>query len=234
MLPVSQVPPSPELTPDDPYSSLFRPEKSDARTPSDTGRIFKSQGVGGHEEALLAISAQKSNKLRTLSRNPKEQTDVLAVQIPVPDQPLKDPGQSPRVRRRGQSSQRSSGRSSLVDSLRAPWVYAFTIFVTLLFALANVFLFNSQPGTITGIGLLGATLFVSFAVRSPDDIHAIFAPAIAFFIVAITVGQINFLGSGLLSRAIEVFFILGQNWIWIIGSTVVALTIVAFRRRSLR
>jgi hypothetical protein len=250
---------------EDPYASLFRPEapQSDpievpeSNTPSETGRVFKSQGVNGHEEALLAVPHQKSSKLRTLTRDSQPHTDVIALDasaagtgdsivvseiamhMPAPNQspstsPVFDPEQSPHARKNKNSRQRSPGRSSVIDSLNAPWVYAITISVTVVFALGNVFLFNSQPGALTGIGLLGATIFVSFAVKFSDDIHAIYAPAIAFFIVAITVGQINFSGSGLINRGIEVFFILGQNWIWIIGSTVIALTIVALRRRSLR
>lgn len=245
---------------DDPYASLFRPEEQvDTRgdspsenspaSPAETGRIFKSQGVSGHDEALLAVPNQKSAKLRTLARDSQQRTDVItinsgtsgvvevseiAMHMPAPGLTPEDPEQSPRIRRRDTSRQHASGRSSLIDSLNTPWVYSITIAVTVIFALGNVFLFDSQPGALTGIGLLGATVFVSFAVRSSDDIHAVFAPAIAFFIVAITVGQINFTGSGLINRSIEVFFVLGQNWIWIIGSTVIALTIVALRRRSLR
>ncbi len=261
-MPVSQDPPHqnpPQV--DDPYASLFRPEEpvvgAQGDSPSEnapasraeTGRIFKSQGVSGHDEALLAVPNQKSTKLRTLARDSKQSTDVItinssnsgvgevseiAMHMPAPDLTPENPEQSPRVRRRNTSRQQASGRSSLIDSLSTPWVYAITIAVTVIFALGNVFLFDSQPGALTGIGLLGATVFVSFAVRSSDDIHAVFAPAIAFFIVAITVGQINFSGSGLINRSIEVFFVLGENWIWIIGSTVIALTIVALRRRSLR
>ena len=263
MIPVSQDPPNQDLSNqdlDDPYASLFRPEEpptessqtSPPGTPSETGRVFKSQGVSGHEEALLAIAGQKSGKLRTLTRDSQQRTDVIAIDssavsapgvvevseiamhMPAPGPTPENPEQSPRVRRRDASHQQSSGRSSLIDSLSTPWVYSITIAVTVVFALGNVFLFDSQPGALTGIGLLGATVFVSFAVRSSDDIHAIFAPSIAFFIVAVTVGQINYSGSGLINRGIEVFFVLGQNWIWIIGSTVVALTIVAVRRRSLR
>lgn len=249
---------------EDPYASLFRPEEptpdsqeislkgSGSNPPAETGRVFKSQGVNGHEEALLAVPHQKSGKLRTLTRGSQQNTDVISIEasasgstenvsiseiamhMPAPKQPRAHPEQSPRARNHKSSGQRSTGRSHLVDSLGAPWVYAITVTVTVVFALGNVFLFNSQPGALTGIGLVGATIFVSFAVKSSDDIHAIYAPAIAFFIVAVTVGQINFSGSGFINRSIEVFFVLGQNWIWIIGSTVIALTIVALRRRSLR
>ncbi len=265
MSPVSQDPPSHDLpnndlnNVDDPYAALFRPEESvvdtpeaapavsSSATPSETGRIFKSQGVSGHEEALLAVPNQKSAKLRTLARDSQQRTDIIAIDsgtsraevvseiaLDVPAQTQRNPARSPRTRHRETSRDQSSGRAHLTNTLSATWVYVITVAVTVVFALGNVFLFDSQPGALTGIGLMGATIFVSFAVRPADDIYAIFAPAIAFFIVAVTVGQINFSGSGIVNRSIEVFFILGQNWIWIIGSTVIALTIVALRRRSLR
>jgi hypothetical protein len=261
VIPVSQDPPSEDLPSgdpnrvDDPYASLFRPEEpptkspqtSPPRTPSETGRVFKSQGVSGHEEALLAVPNQKSTKLRTLARDSQQRTDIIAIDsvtsrgevvseiaLDVPAQTQRNPARSPRTRHRETSRAQSSGRAHLINTLSATWVYVITVAVTVVFALGNVFLFDSQPGALTGIGLMGATIFVSFAVRPADDIYAIFAPAIAFFIVAVTVGQINFSGSGIVNRSIEVFFILGQNWIWIIGSTVIALTIVALRRRSLR
>jgi hypothetical protein len=95
-------------------------------------------------------------------------------------------------------------------------------------------IFGGEPGAFAGVGLLAASIFVSLAVRSQDDSQAIFAPAIAFFVMAITVGQINVTDTSLINRFISVFFILGNNWFWVIGSTIIALGVVAFRRRSLR
>lgn len=225
-----------ELPPaEDPYASLFRPEEPSA-TPSETGRVFRSQGVTGHEDALMAVPANKAGKLRTLTRDTTVSTDVLTVSsgasapekvVTVDVSEHSDRGEpAPRVR--------TSSRAAVVGSLTAPLVYAITIGVTLVFGLGNVLIFGGQPGALTGIGLIGATLFVSIAVQQSDDIHAIYAPAIAFFVTAITVGQINVTATSILDRAIDVFFVLGQNWLWIIGSTVIALTIVALRRRSLR
>ncbi len=215
---------------DDPYADLFRPEDPapEPAASSETGRIFKSQGVDGHEEALIAIPAFKSGRLRTLDRDSAQRTDIIDItESESPSELTQTPETAVRTR-----SQRGT-QASFIGSLTAPWVYLTTIGVTLVFGLGNVLLFGGPPGIFAGIGLVFVTLFVSFAVRPADDIHAIYAPAISFFIMAITVGQIGLPATSLLNRLIEVFLILGSNWIWIIGSTVIALTIIALRRRSL-
>jgi hypothetical protein len=245
------------------YEGLFRPEipqelpveeafadplppegDQPASTPSETGRIFRSQGVSGHDDALIAIPLQKSGRLRTLTRDSqRESIGVLDAEIALPPATANVPGiamhapapiPSPRTSSREERKPTSGSRSELVGSLSAPWVYLIAISVTLVFGLGNVLIFGGEPGLLAGIGLLLATLFTSFAVRSSDDIHAIYAPAISFFIMAATIGQINIADSSIINRGVAVFFILGNNWIWVIGSTVIALVIVALRRRSIR
>ncbi len=220
---------------DDPYADLFRPEEPapEVGSTTETGRIFKSQGVDGHEEALIAIPAFKSGRLRTLDRDSTQRTDIIRPDvIEIPETEI--PGDLPDMpATTGRARTERGSQASFIGSLTAPWVYLITIGVTLVFGLGNVLIFGGPPGIFTGIGLILVTLFVSFAVRPSDDIHAIYAPAISFFIMAITVGQIGLPATSLLNRLIEVFLILGSNWIWIIGSTVAALTIIALRRRSL-
>lgn len=243
---------------EDPYANLFRPvepeiaeveveveaedEQPSSATPepAETGRVFKSLGVIGHEEALVAVPAHKAGKLRTLMRDDSHHADVIAVStstvssadisnVEVREEP------SPRIRTERSARTRSaSTRPEFIGSLSALWVYTITIAVALIFGLGNVLIFGGLPGFLSGLGLLLATIFVSFAVRQSDDIHVIYAPAIAFFLMAITVGQINVTANSFFDRLIEVFFILGGNWIWILGSTAFALTVVAIRRRSLR
>lgn len=250
MNPVNQDEPEGE----DPYASLFRPpepepelaeivevvsqpepEPEPVQTSSETGRVFKSLGVLGHEEALIAIPAHKAGKLRTLTRDSQHHTDVIPV-TSSPDSGSKQVGPpSPRVRnQRARETQTGTARPGFIGSLSAPWVYAITIGVTFIFGLGDVLIFGGLPGFLSGLGLLLATIFVSFAVRQSDDIHVIYAPAIAFFLMAITIGQLNVTSNSLIDRFIEVFFSLGRNWIWILGSTAFALTVVAVRRRSLR
>ena len=225
---------------DDPYSDLFRPEDPapDVGSTPETGRIFKSQGVDGHEEALIAIPAFKSGRLRTLDRDSNQRTEIIRPDIVEPGiieiSASGSSGEIPDIpATTGRARSERGSQASFIGSLTAPWVYLITIGVTLVFGLGNVLIFGGPPGIFTGIGLIFVTLFVSFAVRPSDDIYAIYAPAISFFIMAITVGQIGLPATSWLNRLIEVFLILGSNWIWIIGSTVAALTIIALRRRSL-
>ncbi len=58
--------------PGEEYEALFRPEEP-APEPvvaqiTETGRVFKSQGVHGNEEALLALPTSRTSKSRTLQR----------------------------------------------------------------------------------------------------------------------------------------------------------------------
>ncbi len=214
--------------PGDEYEALFRPQEP-AREPEaavpqgvgpvETGRVFKSQGVQGNEEALLALPTSRTSKLRTLERvsSPPQSEHVsqggIALHSPAPER---------------------NGHGAVFGSLSALWIYGITIGVTLIFGLADVLIFGGEPGAFSGFGLLAVSVFISLAVRSQDDSHAIFAPAIAFFVMAMTVGQINVTDTSLINRLVTVFFILGNNWFWVIGSTIITLGVVAFRRRSLR
>lgn len=233
--------------PGEEYEALFRPDQPDPipapieavatqADPVETGRVFKSQGVEGNEEALLALPTGRTSKLRTLERvsTPSQAEHIsqsgIALHAPVPDKAGRIPApavsQGERIR--------SSGRGAVFGSLSALWIYGITIGATLIFGLLDVLIFGGEPGAFTGVGLLAVSIFVSLAVRSQDDSQAIFAPAIAFFVMAITVGQINVTDTSLINRFVSVFFILGNNWFWVIGSTIIALGVVAFRRRSLR
>jgi len=116
-------------------------------------------------------------------------------------------------------------------SLTGLGVYAVTIGVTLILAFGETLIFGGEPGVITGIGLLAVSIFAALAVRTYDGIHAIFAPSIAFFVASLTAGQVGITTTGLTGRAVVVFFLLGSNWMWILGSTAAALVIVALRRR---
>ncbi len=233
--------------PGEEYEALFRPdEPAPESAPADlapssvdrveTGRVFKSQGVQGNEDALLALPAGRTSKLRTLERvnTPTQSEHIsqggIALHAPVPDRAGHIPGpEAPQA-----EQVRSSGRGAVFGSLSALWIYGITVGATLLLGLLDVLIFGGEPGAFTGVGVMGVSIFISLAVRSQDDSQAIFAPAIAFFVMAITVGQINVTDTSLINRFVSVFFILGNNWFWVIGSTIIALGVVAFRRRSMR
>ena len=131
--------------------------------------------------------------------------------------------------RRSEDSERSDIRSS--GSLTALGVYAVTIGVTVILAFGETLFFGGEPGLITGIGLVAVSILAAFVVRTRDGLHAIFAPPIAFLVAALTAGQVGVTATDTANRAVVVFFLLGNNWPWIIGATAAALVIVALRRR---
>ena len=210
--------------PGEEYEALFRPAEPTPEPvvaePTETGRVFKSQGVHGNEEALLALPTSRTSKLRTLERV-NSPAPERSRQIPAPES-----AKDQRVR--------ESRRGAVFGTLSALWIYGITVGVTLVFGLVDVLIFGGEPGALSGFGLLAVSVFASIAIRSQDDSQAIFAPAIAFFVMAMTVGQINVTDTSLINRFVTVFFTLGNNWFWVIGSTIIALGVVAFRRRSFR
>ena len=112
-------------------------------------------------------------------------------------------------------------------------VYLIVIGGTVLVGLANALLTSGDIAWPTGLALAVTTVYCALTVRRDDDTVAIIAPPLAVLVAALTAGQF-FLGSAdhsLINRAVVVFFTLADNWIWIIGSTLAAVVIVAVRRR---
>jgi len=60
---------------------------------------------------------------------------------------------------------------------------------------------------------------------------AAIAPPIAFLVAALTAGQVGLVDTSVVNRAAQVFFTLGENWYWVIGSIVLAFVITVLRRR---
>lgn len=262
------------------YDALFRPgdtpqapaQESAPATPAppaprepgaDTGRLFRSQGVQGHDEAVLALDSGRFSRLRTLEREtggaapevaataiaesamigrpapggePTPQDAAVASLLAPPPAdihaPLGEnvsPADSPRrSRRRGRGVQ--VGGSA---GLRAGGVYLIVIGVTVIIGFANAILGGGALGWPTGLALLVASVYAALTVRREDDYSAFLTPPIAFALAALTAGQL-FLGSnesGFLNRIVVAFFSLADNWVWIIGSTLIALIIVLVRRR---
>lgn len=215
------------------------------------GRLFRSRGAPEREDIIVAVGSMQARRLRTLARadepvvaaEPQVPEVALAPILPVAASGEPAPAlqvmatvaaanrvttAKSRSKRPRQSDQRERTGSG---SLTGLGVYAVTIGVTLILAFGETLLFGGEPGIITGIGLLVVSIFAAFTVRTYDGIHAIFAPAIAFLIVSLTAGQVGITATGITGRAVVVFFLLGANWIWILGSTASALVIVALRRR---
>ena len=77
------------------------------------------------------------------------------------------------------------------------------------------------------------SIYGALVVRRPDDIVAVTAPPLAFFLATITAGQLTLPPAGgfLVREAFMVITTLGANALWIFGSTLAALAIVLIRRR---
>ena len=222
----------------------------------DTGRLFRSQGVTGHGEAVLALGSDHFGRLRTLERR----TDGAAP-IPVvtseggvlPDAGPLEAGYDAALdaagdveeaavvdepRRRGRRRRKPSpseerGSSHRSRHITGGAVYLIVIGVTVLVGFANALLADGDIGWPTGLALLISSVYAALTVRRSDDVVAIIVPPLAFALTAMTAGQL-FLGSAegsILNRAVIVFFALADNWMWVIGSTAAALVIVLVRRR---
>ena len=208
----------------------------------ETGRLFRSAEADPATEAIPALRGDERRRLRTVGPHSK----TAATSTPVAERAAPEPGPrdaarsrlrdggSPKKGRRGKRA--DSSRSALPAAvpsgpgLRAIGVFVVVIAVTLLLGLVDVLL-GGGLGPIFGVGLLLSSAYGAFAVRRDDAIYAITAPPIAALLTVITVGQINVSASSssLTGRVIASFFALADNWIWVIGSTLLALIIVAVR-----
>lgn len=208
---------------------------------ADTGRLFRSQGVVDHDEAVLALTSDHAGRLRTLARRDEAvlpdagpvgaeaQMGADGEQVPGIDGVGAAAGDGSRRRRGirgGQQGHRARG-------VTGGAVYLIVIGVTVLVAFANVLIADGKVGWPTGLALVISSVYAALTVRREDDTVAIIVPPVAFLVAALTAGQLS-IGSAedsLLNRAVVAFFTLADNWIWIIGATAAALVIVLVRRR---
>jgi hypothetical protein len=207
---------------------------------ADTGRLFRSQGVVDHDEAVLALTSDRAGRLRTLVRRDEavlpdagpvdEQAAVEGEQVLVVEGI--DPADTSTRGRRGRR-RRGAQPGHRARGITGGAVYLIVIGVTLLVAFANVLIAGGAIGWLTGLALVISSVYAALTVRREDDTVAIIVPPVAFLVAALTAGQL-FIGSAegsLLNRAVIAFFTLADNWIWIIGATAAALVIVLVRRR---
>ncbi len=247
---------------EDPYAALFRPADEAPPAPEpvaapasepapaqqhSTGRLFRSARAESADGVLPAISSSQAARLRTL-------VPASAPAVPLPPQVLENEsvvvGEDVRVDAVpvisisaqpeapvGTTARRTSRN---VDREEAPrggrltgmGVYAVVIGVTLIAGFVNVLLFGPDINAITGVALVVSSVVAALLVRRADDVTAIIAPPLAIGLVAITAAQVGLTTTTLANRFITAFFTLGNNWIWIIGSALAAMVIVAVRRRS--
>lgn len=219
------------------FEGYFR-ESASAAPLVDTGRLFRSQGVEGNGDEVLAISPGQAGRLRTLDRtehagdgtvhSPDTATSVASAAdfTPLPDEEQPVPSEPATHDRKGRSlTPRGKG-------LRASGIYLVVFAVTILAGFANALLSGGSLTWITGVALLASTTYAALTVRREDDIHAVLVAPLAFAAAALTAAQV-FAGpsvQSILDRAVVFFFALADNWFWVIGSTLVAIGIVIVRR----
>lgn len=245
------APPAPEPALEQTPEPTPEPVPGPASPGADTGRLFRSQGVKDHADAVLALDSGRFTRLRTLERS----TDEVPSASPPPEPPVREQAADSQVaallgteaavapegdsmassgrRARRQRTPRTSSRSPGGRGISAGAVSIVIIGVTLVIGLANALLGGGSLGWPTGLALLASSVYAALTVRRDADTFAFLMPPVAFLITALTAGQF-FLDSNegsLINRAAIVFFTLAENWIWIIGSTLAALVIVLVRRR---
>ena len=256
------------------FEDLFRPDEVDpydagpsepdaidqidqAPSPdmSGDGRLFRSQGVFGHADTVLAVPI--GSRLKSLARTSDmadmaDAADVADVpkdsrERVVPVTSTKDSSRSadlPRPPAPVEARPRREGAEpSEVEATTAfgsPAIPSFALWIiiggaTLVFGFVNALISSGHLGLLTGIALLLSTIASALLVRRSDLFLVVIAPPLMFGLAALTVGQF-FLASagGLLNRLVEVFFTLGANWYWIVGSVVAAVVVLIVRRARSR
>lgn len=213
-------------------------DASAAREPATprTGRLFRSTGAPDDTDALLAVPASQASKLRTLKQGdqaPAAPVVIGALPVVVEEAVVeREPAQSPLRRRESRVDEASEHRAPRTGSLTAIGAYVIVTAVTVILALGSALIFGQAMGILTGMGLIATSVFSALAIRRNDDINAIFAPPIAYFLTIVTAGQIGLNVQSFSGRLVEIFFLMGTNWIWLAASVLAALIIVALRRRA--
>lgn len=228
------VPPTPARPAEDPSPAPQAPA-----APVDTGRLFRSQGVTGPSEAVLALSSDHFGRLKTLERDTDLPAPVPRVSTSLQEtadgedaessvDAVVEPTSVDAVAMSAGSHRTSRGRT-----IKAGAVYLVVIGVTVLVGFANALLSDGVIGWPTGVALLVSSVYAALVVRRQDDTVAFIVPPVAFLLAALTAGQVfvDSLEGSLINRAVVLFFTLADNWMWIIGSTLAALVIVLVRRR---
>jgi hypothetical protein len=107
--------------------------------------------------------------------------------------------------------------------------------VTVMMAFADVIVTHGI-GTITGVGLVAATLYCALTVRPADLWAAVVTPPLAYLVALLTAGQFTLPSGGslLVREGFMVFTGLALNAPWIIGATLLGLVIVLVRRSRAR
>ncbi|MDP4690347.1 MAG: hypothetical protein NWR17_06645 [Candidatus Nanopelagicales bacterium] len=202
-----------------------------------TGRLFRSLRAEGHsaETAVPALNLDEAVGLRTMTLG----SGAAVASVPVASAAVASAPVASVPVASAPVAAESAGATPPSDlpataGLRASGVWFVVLGVTVVMGFADA-LVTGQTGLgwLTGISLLIASIYAALVVRRADAIVAVIAPPLAFFLATVTAGQLTIpqTGSLLIREAFMIVTTLGNNAIWIFGSTLIALGIVLIRRR---
>ena len=202
-----------------------------------TGRLFRSLRAEGHsaETAVPALNLDEAVGLRTMTLG----SGAAVASVPVASAAVASAPVASVPVASAPVAAESAGATPPSDlpataGLRASGVCFVVLGVTVVMGFADA-LVTGQTGLgwLTGISLLIASIYAALVVRRADAIVAVIAPPLAFFLATVTAGQLTIpqTGSLLIREAFMIVTTLGNNAIWIFGSTLIALGIVLIRRR---
>lgn len=107
-----------------------------------------------------------------------------------------------------------------------------TIWVTL--AMAFNIAFNHRIGIFADVTLVASSLLISLKINQKDFLASYCAPAIAWLVSLITVGQFatNAGGSWKVQQVFLLVYGLGSHFLWILAATIIAVLTHYFRGRT--
>lgn len=127
----------------------------------------------------------------------------------------------------------STDRAQKRGGLKYVEVFGLSIIIVALAMALNI-AFNHSIGIVADLGLLAATVAVSLRVEPKDFVATFWSPSISWFIAVLTVGQFatNNGGSWKVQQAFLLVYGLGSHFLWLLGTTALAVVIHYFRGRT--
>ena len=124
-------------------------------------------------------------------------------------------------------------RTSLrTGGLTYPGVAVVVIATTVVVAFIEALL-RKEIGVLTGVALLGSSVYAALVVRRVDIWAAVVMPPLAFLVATLTAGQLTQTRTGhfFIDQGSLLLLVLGRNALWVLGTSLVCLVIVLVRRR---
>ena len=143
--------------------------------------------------------------------------------------PAIDPSYTAAQRVEAVADRRTSLRTG---GLTYPGVAVVVIATTVVVAFIEALL-RKEIGVLTGVALLGSSVYAALVVRRVDIWAAVVMPPLAFLVATLTAGQLTQTRTGhfFIDQGSLLLLVLGRNALWVLGTSLVCLVIVLVRRR---